>query len=411
MNETTQMAATRRVVAPKRPRDPRLDFFRGLALLFIVISHAPNNPWARWIPSRFGFSDAAEIFVFCSGLASALAFGATFTNRGWLLGTARILHRVWQIYWAHIGGFIVITAAMVMLSDSGSLVRDYVSQLNLKPFLNNPGENLVGLITLTYVPNYFDILPMYLVILAMVPAAVALARVNRGLLALVSLVLWLAANAAWLNLPAEPWSGRQWFFNPFGWQLLFFIGFALASGWIRPPAPSPTLVAIAAGFLILTLPIAHQGIRNTIPAFGDLRDGLMPIAAKTPQGPLRLLHFLALAWLAWIVVGPGGARLAEGVHWPRFVALVRVIGQQSLAVFLVGLLASRLMGVGFDVLGRGLAPAALVNLAGLASCLATALLVGWIKSQPWRQAPRLGVPAPDPEPGPLWPATPERPSA
>lgn len=409
MNDRTETAASPRAAVPKAPRDPRLDFFRGLALLSIVISHAPNNPWSRWLPARFGFSDAAEIFVFCSGFASALAFGATFANRGWLLGTVRILHRVWQIYWAHIASFIVITGAMILLTDSDQLLRDYVAQLNLKPFLKDPGTNLVGLLTLTYVPNYFDILPMYLVILAMVPAAVALARVNRGLLALASLALWTAANMGWLNLPAEPWSDRQWFFNPFGWQLLFFLGFALASGWLRPPAPTPTLVAIAAGFLILTLPIAHQGIRNAIPAFGELRDGLMPIAAKTPQGPLRLLHFLALAWLAWIAVGPGGARLAEGLHRRRLVAVVRAIGQQSLAVFLVGLLASRLMGVGFDVLGRGLGPAALVNLAGLAACLGTALLVGWIKSQPWRQPPRAAA-LPVPEPRPALRATSETPS-
>lgn len=408
MTDRTQATAARGAVVPKPPRDPRLDFFRGIALLSIVISHAPNNPWARWLPARFGFSDAAEIFVFCSGFASALAFGATFVNRGWLLGTARILHRVWQIYWAHVASFVVITAAMVMLSDSGSLVRDYVGQLNLKPFLKDPGENLVGLLTLTYVPNYFDILPMYLVILAMVPAAVALARVNLGLLALASLALWITANTGWLNLPAEPWSDRQWFFNPFGWQLLFFLGFAFASGWLRPPAPSPTLVAIAAGFLILTLPIAHPGIRNAIPAFGELRDGLMPIAAKTPQGPLRLLHFLALAWLAWIATGPGGARLVEGLRWRRLVALIRAIGQQSLAVFLVGLLASRLMGVGLDILGRGVGPAALVNLAGLASCLGTALLVGWFKSQPWRAPSRPALPVPEPDP--VWPAAAERPS-
>ena len=34
-------------------------------------------------------------------------------------------------------------------------------------FFNAPMENLIGLLTLTYVPNYFDILPMYLVILPM----------------------------------------------------------------------------------------------------------------------------------------------------------------------------------------------------------------------------------------------------
>jgi hypothetical protein len=56
-------------------RDPRLDFFRGLAILIIFIAHIPENPWANYTPGRFGFSDAAEIFIFVSGFAVALAFG------------------------------------------------------------------------------------------------------------------------------------------------------------------------------------------------------------------------------------------------------------------------------------------------------------------------------------------------
>ena len=94
----------------KRPRDPRLDVFRGVGMLIILVAHIPGNAWADWIPARFGFSDATEIFVFCSGVASALAFGRVFDSAGWALGTARILHRVWQVYWAHIGVFVTIVA-------------------------------------------------------------------------------------------------------------------------------------------------------------------------------------------------------------------------------------------------------------------------------------------------------------
>ena len=103
-------------LATRRPRDPRLDFFRGLAMFIIVIAHTPNNPWTLWIPARFGFSDATEIFVFCSGMASAVAFGSIFGLRGWRLGTARVLYRAWQVYWAHIGVFLVVAAVVVALN-------------------------------------------------------------------------------------------------------------------------------------------------------------------------------------------------------------------------------------------------------------------------------------------------------
>src|SRR3546814_19245199 len=49
-------------------RSPRRDFFRGVAMLIIFVAHVPDNPWAGFIPARFGWSDATEMFVFCSGL-------------------------------------------------------------------------------------------------------------------------------------------------------------------------------------------------------------------------------------------------------------------------------------------------------------------------------------------------------
>ncbi|NNE52631.1 MAG: succinyl transferase OpgC, partial [Sulfitobacter sp.] len=69
-----------------RVRDLRLDFFRGIAMFIILIAHTPGNFLTSWIPARWGFSDATEIFVFCSGMASAIAFGGAFQRAGWLLG-------------------------------------------------------------------------------------------------------------------------------------------------------------------------------------------------------------------------------------------------------------------------------------------------------------------------------------
>ena len=162
-------------------RDIRLDFFRGIAMFIILIAHVPGNWLTLWIPARFGFSDATEIFVFCSGMASAIAFGRVFREQGNVMGTVRVSYRVWQVYWAHIGLFFAIAGAMVALNALFPEGRDYVGQLNLYPFFNNAQQNLIGLLTLTYVPNYFDILPMYLVILAMLPIVVALAGLNRWL--------------------------------------------------------------------------------------------------------------------------------------------------------------------------------------------------------------------------------------
>jgi hypothetical protein len=142
-----------------RKRDVRLDFFRGIGMFIILIAHITNNPWTLYIPARFGFSDATEMFIFCSGMASAIAFGTVFSKAGFWLGCFRVLHRMWQVYWVHIGAFFFTLVAMMLINKTGYFPRDEVGALNLYPFLKSSGANVIGLFTLTYVPNYFDILP------------------------------------------------------------------------------------------------------------------------------------------------------------------------------------------------------------------------------------------------------------
>ena len=146
--DTRSAPAPLRSVAPPRPRDPRLDVARGLGMFIILIAHIPENGWASFIPARFGYSDAADLFVFCSGMASALAFGALFEARGWLMGAARIIHRVWQVYWAHIGSFVV-TLALAASADALAGGRFYVDvRLNLAGFFEGGADNLARLATL-----------------------------------------------------------------------------------------------------------------------------------------------------------------------------------------------------------------------------------------------------------------------
>jgi len=390
--------AASRPAAGTRARDPRLDFFRGLAMIIILIAHVPRNPWAAWIPARFGWSDATEIFVFCSGMASALAFGATFARAGFWMGAARTLFRIWQVYWAHVGLFLVIAALFAGLDRWGGFDRCFTCG-NLRPFFTDPAPQLAGLMTLSYVPNYFDILPMYLVILALMPAMVALARLHRFAALGASVLLWAVAQTGLLELPAEPWSDRPWFFNPFGWQLIFFTGFAFAAGWLPRPPLSRRLLHACLAFLILTLPLssphgvtalgwvspaAKQWAMDTYPALAELR-------TKTQFGLLRYLHFLALAYVMWRAVGPGGARLRPtgggpfAGAWAGIVGQVTKIGQQSLAIFVVAMVLSVLLGIALDeVIGRSAGAVAAANLTGIAILVGTAHLVAWFKTHPWR---------------------------
>ena len=377
--------------AKARMRDPRLDFFRGATMFIILIAHVPNNWLALWIPARFGFSDATEVFVFCSGMASALAFGRVFRERGLGMGTARIIVRIWQVYWAHVGLFLAVAASMAVLDATGVFAVDYVTQLNLHPFFDDAARNLVGLLTLTYVPNYFDILPMYLVVLAMMPVVVALARVSRLLAGVSVVAVWAGASLGGWALGAEPWSDREWFFNPFGWQLVFFTGFAFMSGWLPVPPRSRALVAVAAAVLLVSVPLSYYRIIDASPGIARWRADWDVLIQKTDFGILRYVHFLALSYLAWLAVGPRGARLMPpagdgrgAALWRGALGIVMTVGQQSLAVFVGSMFMAQLLGVVLDVAGRSLATMVLVNAVGFALVVGLAHGVAWVKAQPWR---------------------------
>ena len=91
-------------------RELRLDLFRGLALWLIFIDHLPPNLLTWFTIRNYGFSDATEIFIFISGYTAAFVYGRAMRDAGFVVATARILRRVWQIYVAHVFLFTIFLA-------------------------------------------------------------------------------------------------------------------------------------------------------------------------------------------------------------------------------------------------------------------------------------------------------------
>ena len=382
----------------KRPRDERLDLFRGLTMLIIFVAHLPENSWNGWIPARFGFSSGAELFVFCSGIASALAFGSVFTRRGWWLGTARIAYRIWQVYWAQIGLVLALIALAAALDRFLGLA---VVAQQFQPLLADPENALLGLATLSWQPDYLDILPMYLVILALVPVMMLGRRLHAALPFLIAATLYAAVWATGLNLSGNPWNGAGWFLNPFAWQFIFFIGFFIAMKWLpMPPLGDRRLMLAAALFLLLSVPLSFWGVLEHWPLAQAARDLVIPASEKSDLHILRVLHFLALAYLVLSLIEPWRDRLDRGAGH-----LLILIGRQSLACFLASVVLARLLGTIADMAGRSEPVVAALNLTGFALILVTALVVGWFKSAPWAGPGRRPLAGPRSEPAAQAPLT------
>jgi hypothetical protein len=196
-----------------------------------------------------------------------------------------------------------------------------------------------------------------------------------------------------LGFPAEPWSDRKWFFNPFGWQLVFFTGFAFMRGWLPRPPVNRVLIGLAAVIVIANVPLSNIGVRE----FGfdwarDWRIANRELFNKSDFGILRYVHFLSLAYLCWAAAGDGGARLravGQGILarvWPPLLAMILKVGQQSLAVFVFSMVFARLSGFVMDQVGRNTWNMTLANLIGFGALIAVAYTVAWFKSHPWRAA-------------------------
>ncbi|WP_342234896.1 OpgC family protein [Inquilinus sp. OTU3971] len=377
------------MTAQKPARDIRIDFFRGLALIIIFINHVPGNIAGMFTPRIYGLSDAAEIFIFLAGLSSAMAFGRSFDRAGFLAGFGRVVQRVWQLYRAHIGLFIVI-CGIIIGANRIFAEPNYISRLGIDRFFQDPGGSLFELLSLHYVPHYFDILPLYMLLLAAIPAMVLLARISPVLVVAVSAVLYIGAVADGWNLTADSTEGRGWFFNPFAWQVLFVAGYGYGAGWFEVPRVTRGRITVALIYLVFCAALALSLVRLDGGLFAGMRDILEPLARKTDNGPLRLLHFFALAYVVVSLL-----RAVPDLITPRGAEPVAVMGRHSLSVFLLGMALSFVGGIVFDQAGQGLLPHLAVNLGGIGLLWFWARGAAWFNGQPWKRGRDLPAkPAP-----------------
>lgn len=364
------------VQAPRGQRDLRLDFFRGLALLFIFMDHVPGNSLSYWTLHAFGVSDAAEVFVIIAGYAAYSAYSSRLARDGLIAGARPVLVRARDVFAAHL---ILLALCASGLAVAARYFENplYFEYINLTPFSFDPVNAIWRAVVLYYQPGYLNILPLYVVLLAWFPMIWWLLQRNMAVALGLSVGLWVAARLG-LNLPSWP-ETIGWFFNPFAWQLLFTIGAAAAhyakNGGSLPR--SAWLALPAAGYVVFNFILAAPWIHVPVlelPRLIPLE--WIPTISKTNLSVWRLAHILALSYLAAILVPHAATWLRS-----RPALLVVNCGKNGLDIFC---LATILSFTGFVVLleGEQSWPYQIaVNAVGLGVMLCSATLLTWRKTQ------------------------------
>ncbi len=371
-------------------RDLRLDLFRGVALWLIFLDHIPENIVSWFTIRNYGFSDATEIFIFISGYTAAFVYGRTMRERGFMLSSARILRRAWQIYVAHIFLFTIFMAEIAYVAATFDNPL-YAEEMKILDFLKQPDITIFQALLLKFKPVNMDVLPLYIVLLLLFPPVLFfLLRQPNFALAGSAVVYALAWKLDW-NLPAYP--NGVWFFNPFAWQLLFVFGAWCALGGAHRLAGvlrSRVLLAVAIAYLLfaflITLTWHFESLDRFVP--GWLANWMYPID-KTNLDVLRFAHFLALAAVTVHFI----PRDWPGLRAPVLQPAIRC-GQHSLEIFCLGVF---LAFAGQFIIAESSGGPLLqtgVSVLGILIMIATANLISWYKGIEGR-SPSSRVKTPD----------------
>jgi hypothetical protein len=358
-----------------------IDFWRGFALLTIFIDHVPDNTFQHLTIRNFGFSDAAELFVFLSGVSVALAYGSRFFNGETWAAVRAVFRRAFTLYWVQLLTSLLIIGLLAAAAgwwDNDDLLtdpdRDFV--------VSSPLQGITAIIAMTHQLGNVNILPMYIVLLLLTPALLLLARRSDWLMLAGSAALYAVTRVFDLNIPTYPLEGI-WYFNPLAWQLLFalgiFVGRRVKTGGIGYDRRLYALcLAIVAGAAFVVTDGFHL-----VPGLWDQMVDLLD-HGKTDLGVARLVHFLALVY---VISHSGVTELCRAT--PLFAPLA-LIGRYSLPVFATGCVLTAVGEVLVETRPENytypLTLGAFIVLAGIVLHYAVARLLAWRRTVQLRPA-------------------------
>jgi hypothetical protein len=306
-----------------------VDFWRGFALVSIFINHIPGIFYERFTHRNFSLSDSAELFVFLAGWSLRHVVGRPEDPTPTHQLIFRLGGRALTLYAAHM---MIVMLAIAMLATAALLLQNplLLEWHNAAAVFNDPVDTHIGLVLLSHQLGYFDILPLYVVLILLAPVIALIHRLAPNWLVPASLAVYFTALVVPLTVPTWPTEG-QWFFNPLCWQAVFVLGFAMSrergpGGWVKANISAVRWVAlpiVIAGALMVWFRWLPDPTRMPEPR-------LLFINGKTFVTPIRLIQFLALV----AVLSVFYPYIAKVV--PRLVEFLSMLGRNSLPVFCAG---------------------------------------------------------------------------
>jgi hypothetical protein len=354
-----------------QPRDYRLDFCRGLALIVIFIDHVPANPLSKWTMCNFAFCDAAEVFVLISGIASYLAYGSRLEREGFRACSGAVGRRWTKLYFAHLLLLAILAIAVGFVTPLFSSAN-YIHYLRMEWLFAEPRDAIVAALTLRFLPAFLDILPLYLVLLALAPALIYVVKRDWRIALAASAAMYAVAQWTGINLSAGN-DGSAWYFNPLAWQFLYTVGIVVGH-FSRVGSP---LVWRRAGWLLGALAFAAFGAiaayttHNAAPSSFQSAMQALP-ASKTFLAPLRLLNLLALLYVFAYFVSP-----QAGLLRTRVAAPLLWCGRNSLTIYGIGVFLSCAGFVAVNEMAGAQQVHTAVNLVGITLMIAVAATLEW----------------------------------
>ncbi len=346
-----------------------IDFWRGFALVTIFVDHVPGIAFADYTFHNYSISDAAELFVFLAGISLRLVINS-LGKEAMSAFVYRLAGRALTIYFAQI--VITFFALAIIAGAAKILNQPYILQWdNASAVFGDPADSLIGLVLLRYQLGYFDILPLYVVLMAAGPVIGVAERLAPKLILPASLAVYLYCLSTGFNLPTWPIEG-VWFFDPLAWQFIFVLGFVLGgpNGYASfSPRTKKILFWLSVALVAIAAALA---LGNFAPDPAHVpAPKLFFVFDKTYMSPARVVDALALACV-FSGAMPMILRWAEPLA--RFFSM---LGRNSLYVFCTGSILSLCAQIGRYVYNGSLAIDCLMLLIGLIGMGSVAWVSEW----------------------------------